>query len=157
MAKSILHELLRAPYEHILGAVIIFVIFCVMGTGVVLRYGFGISIFWSEEFCRIALITLAFLGIPAGFRQDSHMYVDIMRWYGGLMSKISVIAFILSSALFMVILLYSIYMIGTQLTATRSAALRIPMSWVYLLIGAATIFGFVRLLQFAFKTASKAQ
>lgn len=157
MTGSIMRRFLDAPYEYILGIVIIIIAFCVMSTAVVLRYGFGTSIFWSEELCRIALVILAFLGIPIGFRNNSHMYVDILRLYGGVASKISTIAYIASSAVFLIILLYSIYAIGTQLTATRTAALRMSLSWVYLLIGAATAFGLVRLVQFAIKEAGSAR
>ena len=149
LPRSILRRLLLAPYEQILGSIILLVIFVVMVSAVIGRYsGLG-SIFWAEEFCKLALVTLAFLGIPVGFRERSHMHIDISKWFGGVLARLSTLVYVLASAAFLIILAYAIYDISTQLRTTRSAALRIPMSWLYMVILAATVFGMVRLAQLA--------
>jgi TRAP-type transport system small permease protein len=149
LAKLILRRVLNAPYENIAGTLILVVIFAVMVAAVVLRYGGGTSIFWAEEFCKLALVTLAFLGIPVGFYRRSHMHIDISKWFGGLLTPLSTLVYVVASAAFLIILAYSIYDISTQLRTTRSAALRIPMSWLYVVILAATTLGLLRLAQLA--------
>ena len=153
MPKTVLRRVLDAPYEHILGALILVGIFAVMVAAVVARYALGSSIFWAEELCKLALVVLAFLGIPVGFRQRSHIHIDISGWFGGVLARLSTLVYVLASAAFLVILAYAIHDISTQLRTTRSAALRIPMSWLYLVILAATIFGGVRLVQLAIAKA----
>jgi TRAP-type transport system small permease protein len=147
LAKSILRRVLNAPYEDVAGTLILMVIFAVMVTAVIVRYVGGSSIFWAEEFCKLALVTLAFLGIPVGFYRRSHMHIDISKWFGGLLARLSTLVYIVASAAFLIILAYSIYDISTQLRTTRSAALRIPMSWLYVVILTATALGVFRLVQ----------
>ena len=149
MAKSILRRILNAPYEAVAGTMILMVIFVVMVTAVAVRYGGSSSIFWAEEFCKLALVTMAFLGIPVGFHRRSHMHIDISKWFGGVLARLSTLVYIAASAAFLIILALSIHDISMQLRTTRSAALRIPMSWIYMVILAATAFGLVRLVQLA--------
>jgi len=153
LRRPSLKKALRVPYEEIVGTLILIVIFGVMIAAVVLRYGFGSSIFWAEEFCKIALVTLAFLGIPVGFYRRSHMHLDISGWFGNMFARLSALVYVASSITFLLILGYSIYTIGFQLRTTHSAALRIPISWVYTIIFFATAFGLFRLTQYAFMGA----
>ncbi len=50
----------------------------VVSVQVFLRYGFNMSIDWSEEISRLAFVWSIFLAIPLGVRQGAHIGIDIV-------------------------------------------------------------------------------
>jgi C4-dicarboxylate transporter DctQ subunit len=49
-----------------------------IGTQVVLRYGFNASITWAEEFTRYAIVWMSFIGAGMGVRASAHITVDLL-------------------------------------------------------------------------------
>lgn len=50
----------------------------VVSVQVLLRYGFNMSLDWSEEISRLAFVWSIFLAIPLGVRQGSHIGIDVV-------------------------------------------------------------------------------
>jgi TRAP-type C4-dicarboxylate transport system permease small subunit len=137
--------------ERWLGAILLLAIFGVMLTGVVLRYGFSISITWYEEFGRYGLIVMTMLGIGAGFKNRSHIVIDNSYLPGGVRWTADVLAFLVSFA-FLIFLAWYGYGLASALHVSRSPALQIPASWLYLSLSALAAVGVLRLLEQAVRS-----
>ncbi|MFD1851852.1 TRAP transporter small permease [Oceanobacillus bengalensis] len=110
-----------------LSAFTVFIIFL----QVVMRYVFGSSLTWSEEIARYAFIWMIYIGVSYGVKKKKHLGVDALSMLFKDKGKIiiSMIANI-SFLIFAVVMTY--YGIDIVLRVTReSAALQIPLTWVY--------------------------
>ena len=114
---------------------------------VVMRYVFGDSLTWSEEIARYAFIWMIYIGVSYAVKRKKHLGVDALSMLFDRKGQIiiSMIANI-SFLIFAVSMTY--FGIDIVLKVTRtSAAVQIPLSWVY----AAPVVGFIlttiRLLQ----------
>ena len=63
--------------ERLIGALVLFLV-ALAFMQVVLRYGFSAAILWVEEISVMALIWLAWLGIPSLWLSRSHIAVDLL-------------------------------------------------------------------------------
>jgi TRAP-type C4-dicarboxylate transport system permease small subunit len=98
---------------------------------VVMRYLFNNSLTWSEEIARYAFIWMIYIGVSYGVKRNAHLAVDILpimfKEKGKLMFAIIADFFFL---VFTIIV--TIYGLDIIAKITReSAALEIPMSYVY--------------------------
>lgn len=146
--ESDAHDLAGIGPEGWVGIALAAAILVVMGLGVFFRYVLNDSLGWSEELARYGLVYMTFLGCAAAVRRDSHIRVAVMetflparalRWLRPA-QQIATLAFCAYIAIKAV-------EISGILKSTPSAAMQIPMSYVY----AAIIIGFgltsLRLIQ----------
>jgi TRAP-type C4-dicarboxylate transport system permease small subunit len=54
------------------------VIAVVVGSSVVMRYGFNNSLSWSEDAAKFLMVWLTFIAAPLGFRHGAHVSLDLM-------------------------------------------------------------------------------
>ncbi|MBP2075997.1 TRAP transporter small permease [Oceanobacillus polygoni] len=114
---------------------------------VVMRYVFGSSLTWSEEIARYAFIWMIYIGVSYGVKKKKHLGVDALAMLFKEKGKLIVgIIANVSFLLFAIVMTY--YGLDIVLRVTReSAALQLPLSWVY----AAPVMGMalasIRLLQ----------
>ncbi len=55
------------------------VMFALVFTNVVTRYGFGFSIAWAEEVSRFLMIWVAFLGAGLALREGRHVAIEVLQ------------------------------------------------------------------------------
>ena len=143
-------SLANLQIEKALGALALLAIFAVMLTGVVLRYGFSISLTWYEEFGRYGLILITALGIAAGIKSRSHIVLDNSYLPPVLRRPASILAFLVTLA-FLGFLAWYAYQLSGALKASRSPAMQIPTSWFYLAFAVLAGLGVLRLLEQALR------
>lgn len=99
---------------------------------VVSRYVFNAPLTWSEELSRYLFIWLSFLGAWVAWNRREHLGIDVLpelvptRWRGPLLRLLEVLTLI-----FAVTSMYFGQKILSVSMRQPSAALRIPMVWVY--------------------------
>jgi TRAP-type C4-dicarboxylate transport system permease small subunit len=64
--------------EEILASIAISITILVVITNVILRYGFGFVVPWSEELAVICFIWSVYLGISSCYKHKLHMGVDVI-------------------------------------------------------------------------------
>lgn len=136
---------LDAP-EDILGVVLLLVVFTVMLTAVLFRYLLNDSLSWAEELARYGFIGLVYCGIATGFRRRSHVRIDLIDLMLPRMAPALGVVNWLVSVVFLTFLLVQAVGITKVLRTSRSAALELPMAWVYWLVAAGIAMGVLRLL-----------
>lgn len=67
-----------AANRALVGALMI-VMFALVFTNVVTRYGFGFSLAWSEEVARFVMIWVTFLGAGLALREGRHVAIEILQ------------------------------------------------------------------------------
>jgi TRAP-type transport system small permease protein len=135
--------------EDIIGTVVLAAIFIVMIAAVFARYVLNDSIVWSEELARLGLVAITFIGIGAGFRHRSHVRIDLSAAFGPRLA--SVLGYIGTAVtlLFLLMLAYNGIILARTLRTAHTAALQMPLSWLYLFVGLAALLGAVRVIQAA--------
>lgn len=99
---------------------------------VVSRYIFNSPLTWSEELSRYLFIWLSFLGAWVAWNRREHLGIDVLpelvppHWRGPLMRLLEILTLI-----FAVTSMYFGQKILSVSMRQPSAALRIPMVWVY--------------------------
>ena len=90
---------------------------------------------WSEELTRYLMVWATFLGASCVYRRCGHISVTVVReLFPVAMQKLmEVVCHLLCGAFFIAAVLYGLDYMAIQ-SRQLSAALRIPMSWVYLAI-----------------------
>lgn len=149
MFRQIIERVLDIQLERVLGTLVLAVVFVVMVGSVIMRYGFGLSLSWYEEFGRYGMILLAVLAIGAGFKNRSHIAIDNSYLPAWLSRAANFVTWIIS-ILFVGGFAYYALMLADVVSASRSPAMQIPMSWVYLAISCIAFLGVIRLLERAF-------
>ncbi|WP_080874071.1 TRAP transporter small permease [Oceanobacillus timonensis] len=114
---------------------------------VVMRYIFGNSLAWSEEIARYAFIWLIYIGVSYGVKRNKHLGVDALSMLFQRKGKL-IIAMIanISFLIFAVVMTYFGIDIVARVSRT-SAALQIPLFWVYLAPVVGMLLTSIRLLQ----------
>jgi len=64
--------------EEIFGSLILISIICAMFLEVVFRYCFRHPFLWTDEYTRLALIWMTFVGIVVGVKRGSHITIDFL-------------------------------------------------------------------------------
>ena len=90
---------------------------------------------WSEELTRYLMVWATFLGASCVYRRMGHINVTIIRdlFPHSCRVAMQVVCHLLCAAFFIAAVVYGIDYMGMQ-SRQLSAALRIPMSYVYLAI-----------------------
>lgn len=111
-------------------------------TGMVLLTGLQIAcriwftaLAWSEELTRYLMVWATFLGASCVYRRSGHINVTIIQalFPESCQRLMRIFCHLLCGAFFIMAAMYGIDYMGMQ-SRQLSAALRIPMSWVYLAI-----------------------
>lgn len=118
---------------------------------VVLRYIFSSSLPWSEEIARYAFIWLIYVGVSYGVKRQKHLSVDVITMLFNDKGRIiiNMIANVLFLIFALVITYYGIDIVGR--ITRESAALGIPMEYVYLALVVGMILTSIRLIQNIYK------
>lgn len=102
---------------------------------VVARYALGNSLTWSEEVGRHIFVWMTFLGAALAVRTKSHVALDML--VNHLPRKLQVAVLVLGHLVMMIfaaVLIYAgVYMI-TLGSHQMSAALQIPMKYIYIIL-----------------------
>ncbi|MCG5102201.1 TRAP transporter small permease [Oceanobacillus alkalisoli] len=110
-----------------LSAFTVFVIFL----QVVMRYVLGSSLTWSEEIARYAFIWLIYIGVSYGVKKNRHLGVDAITMLFEKRGKL-IIGLIANASFLIFSIVMTYYGFDIVLRVTReSAALQIPLSFVY--------------------------
>lgn len=132
--------------EYILIALSAFTVIVIF-LQVVMRYVFGNSLTWSEEVARYAFIWMIYMGISLGVKRDKHLKVDAFSMMfdkkGKIVLEMFVNVFFLA---FAIIITYYGFDIAARVTR-ESAALQIPMNYVYLAPAVGMALAIIRLIQ----------
>ncbi|KKE80245.1 TRAP transporter small permease [Bacilli bacterium] len=98
---------------------------------VVMRYVFGSSLTWSEEIARYAFIWMIYLGVSYGVKKKKHLGVDALNMLFKEKGQI-IISMIANVSFLIFAIVITYYGFDIVLRVTRaSAAMQIPMEWVY--------------------------
>lgn len=121
--------------EEVLLIISLMVTVCLIFGQIIMRKVFNDSLTWSEELARYIFIWQIWLGTSIGFRDDKHIKITIIR---DLFKGKKLIIFDIFSRLILLVFCVFLVVFGMQLvdrlftTNYLSAALRIPMYWVYI-------------------------
>lgn len=127
----------------ILSCFTVFVIFL----QVFMRYILSDSLSWSEEVARYAFIWMIYIGVSYGVKKNKHLGVDAFSMLFEKKGKIIIgIIANLCFLLFVTVITYYGIDIVTKITR-ESAALQLPMKWVYAAPVVGMILTTIRLLQ----------
>lgn len=134
--------------EGLLGLGLISVTIVLM-INVFLRYLFNSSIVWAEEYIRYSMIWITFVGASVCFRRGVHVGVEfIFTLIPRQATRLLRLLLTLLSIVFMALL----FKYGLDLTLFSfdtnqiSAALQIPLGWIYMAIPAGALLSIIHLL-----------
>ena len=133
MLKKIIYTYNKT--EEVLLIISLVITVCLIFAQILMRWLFNNSITWSEELARYIFIWQIWLGTSIGFKDDKHIKITIIRdkfnEKGRAVYDIIARLILLAFCAFMVVM--GMKMVQ-QLVNTHylSAALRMPMSWVYM-------------------------
>jgi len=137
-------KLLLANVEDGIGTMLVLATFLVVLAGVLFRYVFNDSLTWSEEFSRYALVMMTFVGVATGFRKGVHIRIDaILNLLPQWARAFDVFALVVSIA-FLAFLVVQAVRLSQVLGSSRSAAMGMPMSWLYIGVAIALVLGLIR-------------
>jgi TRAP-type C4-dicarboxylate transport system permease small subunit len=104
------------------------------GLQIVCRLWFT-ALAWSEELTRYLMVWATFLGAGCVYRRSGHISVTVVRalFPASCQKAMVICCHLLCGVFFLAAVSYGIDYMGMQ-SRQLSAALRIPMSWVYLAI-----------------------
>ena len=132
--------------EYLLIALSTFTVVVIFGQ-VFMRYVLSNSLTWSEEVARYAFIWMIYIGVSYGVKKGKHLGVDAFSEL--FQEKGKIVLAILANSCFLVfsaVVIYYGFDIVVRITR-ESAALQLPMGWVYAAPVAGMILTMVRLLQ----------
>ncbi|KAB0304004.1 TRAP transporter small permease [Vibrio fortis] len=106
--------------EEILASIAISITVLVVIVNVVLRYGFGFVVPWSEELSVICFIWAVYLGISSCYKHKLHMGVDVivamLPTRPKRIFKLGVSVFLLGINILMSVLSYQYLMLSSKVT-----------------------------------------
>ncbi|MCM3571019.1 TRAP transporter small permease [Neobacillus mesonae] len=124
--------------EYLLILLSIFTV-VVIFSQVVMRYAFSNSLSWSEEIARYAFIWLIYIGVSFGVKKKKHLGVDAFTLLFERKGQL-IIGMLANLAFLVFAAVISYYGYDIVLRVTRlSAAIELPLKWVY----AAPVFGMI--------------
>jgi len=140
-----LTSLAREP-EDAVCVLLLCAIFAVMILSVIFRYVLNDSLVWAEEFARFGLIVISFAGSATGFRRDSHIRIDLADMLPAAFARPLNLLVLLVSLATVGFLALQAVRIAPVLANSRSAALEMPMAWLYAAVAAGLAGAMVRIL-----------
>ncbi|MFM2639982.1 TRAP transporter small permease [Vibrio chagasii] len=106
--------------EEILASIAISITVLVVIVNVVLRYGFGFVVPWSEELSVICFIWAVYLGISSCYKHKLHMGVDVvvamLPEKAKIPFRLCVSVFLLALNILMAVLSYQYLMLSNKIT-----------------------------------------
>ncbi|CAH7441583.1 C4-dicarboxylate ABC transporter permease [Vibrio chagasii] len=106
--------------EEILASIAISITVLVVIVNVVLRYGFGFVVPWSEELSVICFIWAVYLGISSCYKHKLHMGVDVvvamLPEKAKILFRLCVSVFLLALNILMAVLSYQYLMLSNKVT-----------------------------------------
>lgn len=106
--------------EEILASIAISITVLVVIVNVVLRYGFGFVVPWSEELSVICFIWAVYLGISSCYKHKLHMGVDVvvamLPERAKIPFRLCVSVFLLALNILMAVLSYQYLMLSNKVT-----------------------------------------
>src|SRR5690349_20591806 len=132
--------------EDAIGVGLLGVVFAVMVAAVFFRYIVNDSLTWSEELARYGFVALVYAGISTGYRHKSHVRIDLVDFLPHSLGPAAKAASWIASFAFLAFLLVQAISITQVLRASRSAALEMPMAWLYWAVALGIALGLLRLL-----------
>ncbi|HZH61483.1 MAG TPA: TRAP transporter small permease [Metabacillus sp.] len=116
-------------------------------TQVFMRYVLGESLTWSEEVARYLFIWMIYVGVSYGVQKDKHLGVDAFPMMFEKKGRI-IIDMIASFSFFVFAVVMTYYGFDIVLKVTReSAALELPLEWVYAAPVVGMVLTSIRLIQ----------
>lgn len=108
------------------------VIAVIVFTEVVLRYGFGRSLDFTEELTRYLMIWVVFLAGALCVRQDAHIRIDMLvrKLPRGWRPAVEALAHLCSAA-FLLVLAWAGYVVLPGQTSQETVTLGVSMAWPY--------------------------
>ncbi len=111
----------------------------VMGLGVFFRYVLNDSLTWTEEISRYGLVYITYIGCATAVRRRSHIRVDVIgRMLPPAGERVLAVVVDLLVLAFFAFMVVTTFRIMDVLRTSRSAAIGLPINYVY----AAILFGF---------------
>ncbi len=136
----------EAGPEGNLGIILMIAILAIMSLGVFFRYVLNNSLSWSEELSRYGLIYATFIGAAFACRRGTHIRVAVLdeflpaKWS----RRLIILQDVITLALLIALAYFAIRIIAV-LHGTKSAAMLLPMSYVYAAIAIGFTLAAIRL------------
>jgi TRAP-type C4-dicarboxylate transport system permease small subunit len=102
---------------------------------VITRYCFNYTPSYGEELARYMFVWVVFLSLPIVAKKSGHMAIEMvtLRLRGRMLKAVRLTAS-LFTLLFLILMVYQGTVMVIKTSIQTSAALQIPMSWVYVAI-----------------------
>lgn len=134
-----------APEDAICVALLVSILI-VMGLGVFFRYVLNDSLTWTEEISRYGLVYITYIGCATAVRRRSHIRIDLMaRLLPPAIQRVLTVIIDLLVFVFLVFLVVNTIRIMDVLWTSRSAAVGLPINYVYAAILFGTVASIIRL------------
>jgi TRAP-type C4-dicarboxylate transport system permease small subunit len=127
--------------ENALAVFFLTIMIIAVGTQVLSRYFLPVPVSWTEELARYSLIWLTFIGAAMAMHSKVHFVLEVILNKMAPKLKYAVqIGILIVLGAFLAVNAYSSTLILKVLQYQTSAALQVPMSYVYLSMPVASIF-----------------
>ncbi len=111
---------------------VFWVLFALILSQVISRYGFNNSITWTEEVARFFLVALTFLGLSIGVRRKAHISVEFFyRYVHGTVHRVLKIAVDILVVLFFLVSAFLSLRVGNLAMGQRMSTINVPRSVLY--------------------------
>jgi len=115
-----------------IGFAVFWVLFILILSQVISRYGFNSSITWTEEVARFFLVALTFLGLSIGVRRRAHISVEFFyRYIHGVAYRILRITVDLLVIVFFMVSAFLAWRVGVLAIGQRMSNINVPRSILY--------------------------
>ncbi len=126
-------------FDRIIEAIVVaaFLIFVAVTFGqVVLRYGFGRPLTWSEEVSRYLFVWVVFVGAGVAARYQGHIALDFLvsRFLPGLRRGVAVVMGVLSLAMLLLVFVWYGWALTQVSMRQESPATGVPVGYATLAI-----------------------
>lgn len=131
------------------GQAVFTVIIVVTFSQVIARYVFNSPFTWSDEFARYCFVWVILLGSALAIRDNAHIGVDYFISFipAKLQKLIDIVNKILIAAFLLFIIIQGYKMIGIISVGQISAAMGVPMSYIYFAIPIGALVCFIFLIR----------
>jgi TRAP-type C4-dicarboxylate transport system, small permease component len=134
-------------FEKTLAVCFLTIMIMAVGTQVLSRYFLPVPVSWTEELARYSLIWLTFIGASMAIHSKGHFVLNVILNKMAPKIKYAIqIGILLLLGAFLAVNAYSSAAILKVLQYQTSAALQIPMSYVYLSMPVASIFMLIHII-----------
>lgn len=134
-------------FENTLAVVFLTTMIIAVGTQVLSRYLLPVPVSWTEELARYSLIWLTFIGAAMALYSKGHFALEIiLNKIAPKIKYIMQLGILIALAVFLAVNAYSSAMILKILQYQTSAAMQLPMSYVYLAMPVGSVFMLIHVI-----------